>query len=270
MNIISFSLFGIRNEELPLWERRAYIRGFVFNVKMAALIFTKWICHVELDAQTYSDYQYLFTSLKEVYGITFNINPPTTLCKAMLWRLRPIFNEDSKYVMCRDCDSLVTYRERQAIEAFMSSGLFAHGLTDNVSHTVPLMGGLCSFSALQLRSKYKSWDNLLSLSPIGISTRGTDQQFLSSVVYPDFKKEMFGHYLKGMIGGGEGVIKKEIEPVQLDISPNLWLSNLCIHFAGAAGVNELETIRFFNQFDKENKFLETEKKYPELFYWHIL
>ncbi len=269
MNIISYSLFGMRDKNIEMFERRAYLRGFVFNVKMNALIFPKWTTHVELDAQTYSDYDPLFKGLKEHYGITFDINASDTLCKSMLWRMKIIFNPDAQYVICRDCDSVTTYRERQAVQDFINSGLFIHNINDNVAHTCPIMGGLCGFSSLQLRTKYESWENLLSLSKIGISERGTDQNFLNSVVYPDFKKSMFAHYLKGMKDSGEAIVKTEIENIPLDINPNLWESNLTIAFAGAAGVNELEMLRFLRRFSKENPFIEVEKKYPEIFYWHL-
>jgi len=268
MNIISYCLFGSRSKEIERWEFLAYLRGFVFNVKMNALLFPGWVTHIELDSQTYSDYDVLFKELKKYYNISFDINASAPLCKAMLWRLKPIFFEDSHYVMCRDCDSLTSYRERQAIEAFTLSGLFIHGLTDNPAHTVPLLGGLCSFSALQLRTKYKSWDELLSLSTIGISSRGTDQSFLNSVIYPDFKESMFAHYLKGMKGNGEAIVKTEIENIHLNINNNLWESNLCSFFAGSAGVNELETLRFFKRFEPKNGFEEIEKQYPKIFYWY--
>lgn len=268
--ILSFSLFGARDYPADReFEMNAYIRGFVWNVKMAKLIFPSFNVHVELSADVYSLYDPLIRGLQDHYGVTFNINREETLCRSMLWRLKEIFKEDSHYVFCRDCDSLVTYREAQMIEWFIQSGLYVHNICDNPAHSIPIMGGLCGFKSEPLRSKYASYNNLLSKSPIGIDARGTDQNFLNLVIYPDFKDSMMGHFLKGYPGNGEHSIIHFIDNMRLEgISPELWQSNLCILFAGAAGVNDLETIRFFRTFDKEiPEFIDIEKRYPKIFYW---
>lgn len=270
--ILSFSLFGARDYPADReFEMSAYLRGFYWNVRMSKIIFPGFHVHVEIDSGTYSLYDPLFRGLQDYYGVTFNINREDTLCKSMLWRMKSIFNEDSHYVFCRDADALVTYREAQMIGWFIQSGLYVHNIADNPAHTIPIMGGLCGFKCEPMKSKYRSYHELLSRSTIGIDARGTDQQFLNSVVYPDFKTSMMGHFLKGYKGNGEHTIINEILTIRLDnVNPNLWESNLCCFFAGSAGVNDLETIRFFNRFDKDNGFdAEIAHRYPKIFYWLI-
>lgn len=270
--ILSFSLFGARDYPKDReFEMNAYLRGLVWNIKMAKLIMPGFEVNCEIDSGAYSLYDPLFRGLQDYYGLTFNINREETLCRSMLWRMKPIFFPDSHYVFCRDCDSLVTYREAQAIQSFIDSGLYVHGLTDNSAHSVPLLGGMCGFKCEPMRSKYGTYNNLIAQSTIGIDTRGTDQQFLGTVIYPAFKDSMYAHYLKGMRANGEHTVKTEIENVRLEnVNPALWESNLVPHFAGAAGVNEMECIRFFKRFDKDiPEFVDIEKRYPKIFYWLI-
>lgn len=268
MRTISYSIFGSR--ETPADQQfvfRAYLRGLSWNARMNRLIYPDFQTIVETDSGTFSDYDNVFYGLADHYGVHFNINETMPLCKSMLWRLKPIFVDGMEYVFCRDTDALTTYRESISVNKFIESGLILHGLSDNPAHSVPLMGGMCGFKCAPIREKYGTWENLLSLSAIEINERGTDQQFLNSVVYPEFKNELFSHY-----GPTVTKIKWEFGKqgfIESDKNNPLWLSDLCCFFIGAAGVNDLETIRFMKRLDNNTGFIEIEKRYPHIFYWHL-
>lgn len=256
--IISFSLFGARDNNLENYVFNFYLRGLYWNVRMANLIYKDWQCHVELDSPTFSDYDNIFTGLHDYYGMSYNINPVQPLCKSMLWRLKPIFFDGVETVLCRDTDALVSYREAAIVQEWLKSPFQIGAIRDNPAHTVPLMGGMIGLRCGKLRDKYKDWDNLLSKSPITISERGTDQEFLMKVVYPDFKEDIADLIYPAR---NHGLILNNVRP-------ELWESDLCSAFIGAAGVNELETLRFFRRFDEITPFETIAKKYPKIFYWY--
>lgn len=271
MNILSFSLFGSRQyKKEEKWQFFHYLRGLVWNVKMAKLLFPSFLVHCEISSDTFSDYDNIFYGLKEHYGMSFSINETMPLCKMMLLRMKPIFWTNTDYVFCRDADALLTMKERKCVQEFLNSSKLVHAITDDQAHGAGLMGGLSGYSAKAIRDKYYTWDNLLSKSPVHIGSHGTDQILLNAVIGQDFKEETFAHYLNGEWGNGEGIVKKEVANVVVpEVNPGLWESNLCIRHIGGAGVVEMETKRFFQRHDKEiPAFEDILKRYPAVFYWY--
>jgi hypothetical protein len=269
MKIIAYSLFGAKNRT-PQTSHVffSYMRGFYFNCLMNSLIFPDWHTHVELDAGTYSEFDNFFNALKERYLITFDINPPDPLCRAMLWRMKRIFKSDTELLLCRDADSLTTYREAQAVQEFVDSGLAVHGITDNPAHGIPLMGGMCGFRAKAIRDTYGTFDKMIAEYKGVISEHGTDQTFLNNIIYPRFKSEMYCNYVSGMKPNGEAQVKTEIANVPVrGISERLWESNLIIRHVGGAGFVEMEAIRFFERLNIDISLGEVGKKYPRILNW---
>lgn len=271
MNIISFSIFGSRQTTKEnFWLFATYLRTFYWNVRMARLLYPSFQIHVEVDSGTFSDFDNIFYGLKEHYGISFSINEDIPLCMKMLWRLKPIFWDNADTVVSRDADAILTMRERKCVQEFINSGMTVHAITDDPMHGTGLMGGMIAVKAKPIREKYGTWENMLSKSPIQIAGHGTDQQFMNAVLYPEYKSQMFCHYLNGEKGNGEAIVKNEIANVVLDgVNPTLWESNLCARHIGSAGVVELETRRFFLRHDKETGFEEIAKRYPAIFPWYI-
>lgn len=254
MKIISYALFGSRTTE-P-WLFNFYLRGFVWNVKMNKLIYPGWQTHVEIDADTFSDYDHIFYGLKQHYGISYNVNIQEPLCKSMLWRLKPVFWDNSEVVLCRDADAITTYRETLAVKYWLEdSGYKILGLNDNPAHRLPLMGGMIGVVSEFIRTSYISWDNFMSGSG-DLSNHGSDQDYVMRSLYARFKDEV-----------------TTLDTNQIDIFYNkkssYWTSDLTCRHIGSAGVVEMETIRFFKQHDGNSPFIEIEKKYPQIFYWHL-
>lgn len=270
MKVISYSIFGAKERTREnAWLFYTYLRGIVFNTWMNRLVYPDFITHIEMDSDTFSEFDHIFYTLQKQCGITFTINEINPLCKAMLWRLRPIFNEETEYLFCRDSDAITTYREAQCVKEFIDSGYIVHSITDAPAHTLPIMGGMCGFYARTVRDMYGSWDNLLEGFDCDLSQRGSDQSLLMKLIYPLFKGQMFGHYLDGYKGGGEGKIEKRVPDIMLpNVSHKLWESDLCVRHIGAAGVVEMETIRFFQRFAPELlEFGGKDVYYPKTFNW---
>ena len=261
MKIISYSLFNHPSSQE--FERRAYIRGFWFNCRMNRFIFPEWRTHVNLDKSVYSMYATMFEWLKINHSISYTINDETPqLCEGMIQRMRPCFDQHTSHVMCRDADSLTTYREALAIQDWLESGDACLALHDNPGHD-GLMGGMVAFDTSQFKALtgYQTWEEMID--GYDLKERGSDQHLMNGRILPKIKVRYVG-------GKNKIQLDTRFEQRNLPmVHPKFFESNFCISFIGAAGVNELETIRFFKRIDEyEWAFNEIERVFPKLFPWH--
>lgn len=250
--IVSYSIFGSRTiPKEEKWLLYIYLRGLYFNVCMNALIYPDWTSHVEIDSGTYSDYNHFFNWLSDNYGMTYNINVAEPRCKAMLWRLKPIWN-DTDIVLCRDADAITTWREkRQAVDVYLNLTAYGdcppvHNILDNPAHS-GIMGGMCGFKSSEIRKKWGSWEIMMQTKK-DFKDHGSDQSYLNSIFNPDMV------YYSNITG------KPSIQ------GDPLWESDLCCRHIGSAGIVEMETIRFFRRLGLE-KVGDFAKRYPEIFNW---
>lgn len=265
MKLISFSLFDNKHD----WQFLFYIRGLYFNVLMAKLVYPEWTVQVAIERSVYIKYIDLIQYLSANYGMLATVKDEEPLCKMMLWRMEPLFDALVERVICRDADALVTYREAQAVFEWDRSALAVHSIHDNNAHSVPLLGGLCGFVGKPIAEKYGSHKTMIGRSPVHISQHGSDQQFLTQVVYMDFQNSMMLHNFKGTkhnCADAMNDVRQDLKPIGVD--QRLWASNLCISFIGTAGVNEMETLRFFrDNLPVWGSDAEMWAKYPKIFYW---
>lgn len=247
--IISYSLFKGPDPLAELF----YVRGMYLNVLMNSLVYPDWKTVVHVDRYIFDKYQDLFTHIIANYSVKVSISEiEYTHCQKMLWRMEPIFDDRVEYVICRDADALTSYREANAVGEWIKSGEVLQGIKDNPAHSIPLLGGLCGFKAEPIRSKYGSWENMITKTKRPIEDHGTDQHFLNDVIFPDFPSTNY-----------------QWQPGPSKRSNPLWASDLCTSFIGAAGVNEMETLRFFrSHLPGWGSDQDLWKQYPKLFYWH--
>lgn len=111
--------------------------------------------------------------------------PCLGLCDSMLWRMDPIWNPDSDFVLCRDLDALPTLREMKAVESWMAlpyASWPVHSIHDSVSHKdAGLMGGLVGFHAPTTRGVIPR-----PLCDGSLNVHGDDQYWLNATVVPLF------------------------------------------------------------------------------------
>ena len=277
-NAISYSLFGYNNEREDSFSFKTYLRSLAINIRMADLLFPSFKINLVVDEQTYnSPYKDFFEYHKIGGGINLTVLPNTDFCIMMLWRLYPAFN-NGEYaydrVICRDIDSLLTYRERQATEYWIKSGRVAHAITDSISHTIPLMGGMVSFMSKELRESMSvsTFDELLRLSNnTDYRVKGSDQDFLNSVIYPKVHKSITQHYILGMPQTFLGDCYNYIQDVDVsDIPPVLKESNLLVNHIGAAGFPVDNVLKFIHKYmnqEREDYYNGGEILFPSVFYW---
>jgi len=91
-------------------------------------------------------------------------------------------------VLVRDADSRISYRETNAVEAWIESGLGFHIMRDHPAHYCGILGGMWgarTICMLPLKSIFEQ------LNPVGFY--GEDQIFLQKYVYPIAKRDALIH-----------------------------------------------------------------------------
>lgn len=271
--VISYSLFGYdRERQESCFDFNSYLRGLMINIRMNRLIFPEWKIVLQTDKNTYEAWKDLFDKLDLIIEVHQN-NVPLTL--AMLWRLRPCFNLDYTHVLCRDLDSVATYREAQAVKYWINRDKAAHAITDSVSHDTPLLGGMIGFRPQYFMETVgaRSWKELIDKrNNYDWTKKGSDQTFLRDIVYPCFARHGWDsitqHYVLGMPNSFLSDCHNKIQDMELDIPFEYKESNEVCGHIGSAGYYNGQMSRFINKYkDKFEDLIEIEKDYPDLFSW---
>lgn len=298
MKAISYSLFGYAHGKYEnCFPFDGYLAGLMLSIRANRLVYPDWHNVLETDNSTYKAFEPLFNYLqtKNILRIEKN-KDGAQLCEAMLWRLKPAFwmnnlnRWEFSHVICRDLDSLSTYREAQAVQMWINKDTSFHAITDSVSHDVALMGGMIGINPIHFTAKtnIQSFEGLMNLCKINLSSKGTDQVFLNSVIYPMVgekgRDSITQHYFKGhgktwlgdfhtcncwidscRQGHKEGCkLDIGIENVNIDMKE----TNEISEHIGASGWNQTQTMALIKKHeDKFQDLIEIEKQYPQIFYW---
>jgi len=282
MKAISYSLFGYDREKHPsCFDFDCYARGLFANIRFNRILYPNWDNVLNIDEASYdSKYRKLYDWLQGHGYIKVNIfQNGEPLCKAMLRRLQPVFAYTHPewvytHVLCRDTDSISTYREAQAVQQWIQENKSIHCITDSISHNIPMMGGMIGIAPAGFTSlmNSRSWTELLSLTTsIDFNQKGADQDFLNKYIYPKCADSSTEHFVLGMKqnireGNGRHYSIADIEVQGVD--PVFKMTNDCAGHIGAAGFYETPTVKFLRHYDPyEAEYLEIEKQFPKLFYW---
>jgi len=299
MKAIAYSIFGAKRQRREgCFSFESYLRGLLLNIRFNRLIYPGWTNAVMVEAETYDAWKGLFEMLSDRGLIMMTIcdnNRP--LCESMLWRLKPVFwlrkNSDIfmfSHVLCRDLDSLCTYREAQAVATWMENDKVAHAITDSVSHTIPMMGGMIGFrsSGICGRMDVSTFEELLALNPHPLDKKGSDQKFLNTIIYPKMATHgddsITQHYFKGhgntwlsdfhtcncwLHAVARGHEDNCPENTKIDLPEILKETNEISQHIGAAGYNSIHVDRIIEERKEEfQDIIEIEQLYPDLFYWN--
>lgn len=263
MKIISYSLFG----DPSSFEFPFYLRGLYFNARMNTLIYPEWSMCVAVSDEVKEKYMPFLMKLPIRYISVFHSAP---LCEAMLWRMAPLFWKDESanvtHVICRDTDAITTYKEAQAVQEWVDSGLGFHGITDNPAHSLPMMGGMVGFRADHFRAEFPKWQSFQDMiKGHDLSKRGSDQDLMIKKIYPFAKPDMMGHFFDGCKENVK-ITKHTVGGQLKGVDSKLWESNLTCRHIGSPGVVEMETLRFFQRFDKTD-YGEFEREFKHICYW---
>lgn len=285
MKAISYAFFD-NGKHPDCFDANSYLRGFLFNIRLAKLLYPDWTIILHLDAETKLKHP-IIQDLVADRQIKITICNAAPLTKAMLWRMKPVFEMGSdgfhiyEAVICRDLDSPLTYKERLCVQQWLDHGKAAHAITDSVSHDQPMMGGMIGFLPKNF-TQYTGYNDFENMCSGGwpFENKGTDQHLLAQKIYPAFadkgRDSITQHYL---LGYGQTWLSDWHNTVpEIDLKPygvpdemrEAWAAphqGLCGHI-GAAGHYSPTTEKFLRKHAERFKGLkQIEMNYPELCYW---
>ncbi len=288
---ISYSLFGFGKERYHnCFDFNSYLRGLHICLRFNRILYPDWQMIVNIDEATFnSPYKPIFDWYNSKGYVRFIIHRNNEkLCKAMLWRFETVFDYTHplwtySHVICRDLDSISTFREAQMVAEWIAEDKAMHCITDSISHTIPAMGGLVGFRPGYVRdllgiaktNPESTFENLLERSPdIDYSVKGSDQTFLNQVIYPPLADHTTEHFIKGMSHNKKeenGRHYKAPENLDIGIDPKFKETNLLAGHCGAAGFYEAPTMKFLyhdDPYKKDYTEVETMKGFEQIFYWN--
>lgn len=263
MKVISYSLFG----DPSSFEFPFYLRGLYFNARMNALLYPGWSTCVAISETVKEKYLPMLMKMPTRYISVF---PDAPMCESMLWRMAPIFWKEGSpvvtHVICRDTDAITTYKEAQAVQEWIDSGFSVHGITDNPAHSLPMMGGMVGFRVEHFKQLFPQWTSFEEMiKGQDLRNRGSDQDFMMKKIYPKAKDHMMGHFFDGCrekVYYTKNLVSNQIQGVDT----RLWESNLTCRHIGSPGIVDMETLRFFQRFDKTD-YSAFEKEFSNVCYW---
>ena len=172
--IISFSLYG----NLP-----TYINGAINNLNLIPIIYgNDWKVRF-----------YIRDVIKETIDLLKEFN-----CEIIDMNNSDIKNsmmecftaiKKNNIVLIRDCNNIVTYREKMMVDQFINSKKRMHIIRDHPNHKEHIMGGMYGFNCCEI-----DMNNLINKSELkNNSNYMSDQLFLYELIYPLFKGDMLIH-----------------------------------------------------------------------------
>lgn len=290
MKAISYALFGWdRAQHKDCFDFLSYLRSMHICIRFNRILYSGWDNVINMDEATYnSPYRKIFDWHLSKGFIKIKLWPNgEPLCKAMLWRVATVFdyshpNWTYSHVICRDLDSISTYREAQMVKQWIDEDKAIHCITDSVSHDIAMLGGLCGFrpgyvnDILKLTNRPElAFDKLMEKGKgMDFNVKGSDQKFLNDFVYTTpCANSATEHFIKGRVHDRKeenGRHYSVDESIDIGVPELFKATNLFCGHAGAAGFYEIPTLRFLNRYDPYEKDyieLETMREFAQIFYW---
>lgn len=179
-NIIAFSLFGANPR---------YCETSVINVDLAKEIYPDWICRFYVDDSVPLD---VLQRLREKGAQIIVVNEQQRQISGLFWRFWVIDDPTVKRFLIRDADSLVSYREQAAVNAWLESDCWFHIMHDYYSHTELILAGMWGGCQGGVNDVEKHIQQFLNTGNY-LNSRVADQHFLRFCIWPILKQSVLNH-----------------------------------------------------------------------------
>lgn len=179
-NIIAYSLFG----HLP-----RYCETSIINVDLAKQIYPEWICRFYVDD---SVPQHIQDRLKEKGAQVIQVTPEQRNISGLFWRFLVMDDPTVNCFLIRDADSLVSYRERAAVDEWLASSKWFHCMHDYYSHTELILAGMwAGFNGVFQQVEHDINDFIATGN--FLARRVADQHYLRHRIWPTLSQDVVIH-----------------------------------------------------------------------------
>lgn len=178
-NIISYSLFG---------DQARYCEVAVLNAKLAKSIYPEWTCRFYLDDSVPNE---IVDRLQDEGAEIIRMDSTNSKFSGLFWRFLVIDDPQVHCFIIRDADSLLSYKERAAVDAWLASDKWFHCMRDSYSHSELILAGMWGGFHGALRNIQQDIDQFLSSK--FIANRTIDQQFLRRIIWSQIAHSCLTH-----------------------------------------------------------------------------
>lgn len=180
LNVIAYTLWGNQPRyQVPLLE----------NARIRPHLFPEWTIRVYHDHSV--DPAYLRQlAANGVELRTMRLSPGMPAHRGLLWRFEVIADPVIQRFLIRDADSLLTVKERVAVDAWLRSDFHFHAMRDWYTHTDLLLAGMWGGVGgilpplATLLGAYTAWR---------MENDHVDQDLLTETVWPSIRRSVLVH-----------------------------------------------------------------------------
>ena len=183
-NIISYSLFG---------DSPRYCEGAVLNVKFAQKIFPEWTCRFYIDETVP---QQVVIRLQALGAQIIYVNAQQKQISGLFWRFFVMDDPKVKRFLVRDADSFLSYKEKAAVEDWISSKRYFHCMHDAYDHVELLLAGMFAGCTGIFENIAQDIQQFLHRDRYLIE-RVMDQHYLRYCIWPTAQQSILIHDSQG-------------------------------------------------------------------------
>lgn len=183
-NIISYSLFG---------SQVRYCEYAVLNAQRALKIFPEWRCRFYVDETVP---RHVINRLIDLNAQVIFVTESMKQLPGRFWRFYVMDDPNVTYFLIRDADSILSYREKMAVEEWIDSGKWCHTMHDSKDHVELILAGMwggCTGVIQNIEQRILEFirsKRYMSLNVI-------DQHFLRFCIWSTVKQSVLIHDSQG-------------------------------------------------------------------------
>jgi len=174
--LISFSLWG---------SNPKYTVGALRNAELAREIYPDWICKFFVSKDVPTE---VIDKLSSYDNVVISIKEGDAGWESMFWRFETSYDPNVYASIFRDSDSRLSYREKYAVDEWLSSDKTFHIMRDHPYHSFPILGGMWGF---KYNLKYPMRELLDNFDKQ--NKYGTDYEFFIQKLYPLIENDKVVH-----------------------------------------------------------------------------
>jgi hypothetical protein len=174
-NYISYSLYG---------ADEYYVHGAIENIVNNAKVMPGWLNIIYISQFTFQKFGYMLSEVQcklvKVLGEDDHISS--------IWRFFATDLNDAEYILFRDCDSLITDREKAFVDEWLVSNKALHIIRDHPLHQSNIMAGLCGVNKAKVHNLLDVFRNSKLINIYGV-----DQWFINRELFRKYRHDSLVH-----------------------------------------------------------------------------